>query len=507
MASPDCCVIHKIRYDPPGADPASSQDACKALAESQKLGSHSRISGEELGFAARAAGGAPWSFEYSARSKSSMTAASSRLGGAKQRSTLAMLLLGRNQVVSRDQLIDGLWGVSLPPSAGSTLETNVSRLRRVLLDDGHGARLVTQPPGYRLRVEAGELDLDRFETLLDRARTAHAADDHEAAANDLREALSLVRGAPLEDLAHAPFARDEIGRLEELLLAALKQRLDVDLAVGRHAEVVGELESLALRNPFRETLWRQLMLALYRSGRQGEALNAFDRVRRILAEELGLEPGRTLQHLHRQILQQDRSLEHVPTSSGSAAVATSTAGSFADLTTLSGVSPSAPASAPPPMVAEPPATPPRGEHRVLRRRSPPSRRAFIAGVALALAAVLAATLVPRVLGGGDGATTTFRPTTAFRPGTALIDLATGKAITSIPLARRCGVRLSDLRRRALLGEQLLPRLLRRGRSEDGRILRQVNPPAWRVDVSRDSATLTPFAVQGNTLWSAPATTS
>jgi len=220
-----------------------------------------------------------------------------RLGGAKQRSTLAILLLGRNRVVARDRLIEGLWGASPPPTAGATLDTYLSRLRRLLPGDAGAARLVTQPPGYRLRVEAGELDLERFETLLDRARRGYASGDARAAARDLREALSLFRGTPLEDLVHAPFAQAEIGPLEELRLSALERRLEADLADGRDAELVSELEALTARHPFRETLWAQLMLALYRAGRQAEALNAFDRARRTLAEEFGLEPGQALKQL------------------------------------------------------------------------------------------------------------------------------------------------------------------------------------------------------------------
>src|SRR5919106_5350724 len=166
------------------------------------------------------------------------------LGGAKQGSTLALLLLGRNRVVSRDHLVDGLWGASPPPSAGATLETYVSRLRRVLRDEGDDARLLTQSPGYRLRVEPGEFDLERFETLLDDGREARAAGNPLKAGKALRDALALFRGEPLEDLAHVPFAAEEIRRLEELRLAALEERLDADLAVGRHAELVAELESL-----------------------------------------------------------------------------------------------------------------------------------------------------------------------------------------------------------------------------------------------------------------------
>jgi SARP family transcriptional regulator, regulator of embCAB operon len=157
------------------------------------------------------------------------------LGGAKQRSALAMLVLGRNGVVSRDRLIDGLWGPSPPPSAGPTLDTYISRLRRVLPEDERGARLLTQAPGYRLRVEPGELDLERFEHLLSQARAARAAGDPASAGEQLRHALSVFRGDPLEDLVRVPFAAVEVGRLEELRLRALEQRLDADLAAGRHA--------------------------------------------------------------------------------------------------------------------------------------------------------------------------------------------------------------------------------------------------------------------------------
>ncbi len=135
------------------------------------------------------------------------------LGGGKQRATLAILLLRRNEVVSRDQLIDGIWGASPPPTAGPTLNAYVSRLRSVLPEDGRGARLTTQPPGYRLRVEPGELDLERFETLLGHARSALASGEARTGREALREALCLFRGTPLEDLTHAPFAQAEIGRL------------------------------------------------------------------------------------------------------------------------------------------------------------------------------------------------------------------------------------------------------------------------------------------------------
>jgi DNA-binding SARP family transcriptional activator/ABC-type transport system substrate-binding protein len=417
------------------------------------------------------------------------------LGGAKQRSTLAMLLLGRNRVVSRDQLIDGLWGASPPPSAGPTLDTYISRLRRVLEDGGGSARLVTQPPGYRLRVEAGELDLERLETLLDQARRARLAGDPQGAGKDLREALSLFRGAPLEDLVHAPFAQAEIRRLAELRLDALVQRLEADLAVGRHAEVVGELESLAAQYPFREVLWGQLMLALYRSGRQAEALLAFDRARRTLAEELGVDPGAPLTQLHQQIVQQDPSLEIRTESAAPAAVATPTSRSPAPSTGHSGAPPSAPASASSPILAEKPSPPPRtrGQDRALPQRSVPRRRALIVG-ALTLAVLLGAVFIPRVVGGGGDATI------ASGPGTALIDLQSEKVIASIPLSQLAVAAYPVFADGHFWVNNFSPNSYVEIEPKTGRILRQVNPPARPVEGSSESETLTPFAVQGNILW-------
>jgi DNA-binding SARP family transcriptional activator/ABC-type oligopeptide transport system substrate-binding subunit len=404
-----------------------------------------------------------------------------------------MLLLGRNQVVSRDRLIDGLWGASPPPSASPSLETYVSRLRRVLPGDGNDARLVTQPPGYRLRVEAGELDLERCETLLDQARAARAAGDFESARNAFREALSLFRGAPLEDLVHAPFAQAEIGRLEEVRLGALEQRLEADLAVGRHAEVVGELESLAARHPFREVLWGQLMLALYRSGRQGEALLAFDRARRTLAEEFGVDPGQLLTQLHFQILQQDPSLEPSAAAAAPAVVMTSTRGARAPRVSGSGA-PSAPASAQSPIVAEPSTPSTRGEDRVVDRRSLSKRPAVVVAVALAVAVTLGVVFILRRVGAEGDATT------AAGPGTVLIDLASGKVTTSIPLSRLAVSAYPLFADGHFWVHNFFPNSFVEIDPKTGRILRQVNPPPWPVDVSAESETLTPFAVQGNTLW-------
>ena len=223
------------------------------------------------------------------------------LGGARQRALLAALLLHANEVVSIDRLIDALWAQSPPPTAAKAVQVYVSRLRK---EFGEG-RLVTRAPGYVLRVERSELDLGRFEQLLSEARGADPA----TAPQKLRRALALWRGPALSDLAYEPFLQTEIARLEELRRAALDQRIDADLAAGRHAELVGELEALIAEHPLREHLRCQLMLALYRSGRQADALAAYREARRQFAEDLGLEPSKELQRLERAILDQDPSLE------------------------------------------------------------------------------------------------------------------------------------------------------------------------------------------------------
>jgi DNA-binding SARP family transcriptional activator len=215
------------------------------------------------------------------------------LGGARQRAVLAILLTRANEVVSTERLIDELWGDHPPKAAANAVQYFVSRLRKVLGPD----RIVTRPPGYLIRVERGEFDLERFELLVGRG---------DAAA--LPEALSLWRGPALADLAHEAFAAAEIGRLEELRLVALERRIDSDLDLGRHAQVVGELEKLVAEHPLRERLRALLMHALYRSGRQAEALAAYQEARKALVE-LGLEPGRTLQELERAMLRRDVSLE------------------------------------------------------------------------------------------------------------------------------------------------------------------------------------------------------
>jgi DNA-binding SARP family transcriptional activator len=223
------------------------------------------------------------------------------LGGAKQRALLAVLLLNANQAVSVDRLMDELWGDQPPATATKSIQVYVSRLRRQLGD----GRLLTRPPGYLLQVDPSELDLARFEQLLTQASEEAPRD----AAETLREALAFWRGPALADLAYERFAQPHIVRLEELRLTALESRIEADLASGRHAELVGELEALVAEHPLRERLRGHLMLALYRSGRQAEALQAYRAARLELSEELGLEPGEDLRRLERAILQQDPSLD------------------------------------------------------------------------------------------------------------------------------------------------------------------------------------------------------
>jgi DNA-binding SARP family transcriptional activator len=222
------------------------------------------------------------------------------LGGVKQRSLLAMLLLHANQVVSTDRLIDALWGASPPITSGKSIQVHVSRLRKALGDN----RLATQAPGYVLYVDAAELDLARFEQLVAEARRA----PHDTASAKLREALALWRGPPLADLAYEQFAQAELARLDELRLGAVEQRLESDLALGRHGELVAELEALIAQHPLRERFRYQLMLALYRGERQAEALEAYRRARQELSEELGLEPSESLKQLEAKILRQDPEL-------------------------------------------------------------------------------------------------------------------------------------------------------------------------------------------------------
>ncbi len=231
------------------------------------------------------------------------------LGSAKQRALLAILLLHGNEVVSRDRLINDLWGERPPESASHSLEVYVSRLRKALQPDGGESLLVTRPGGYALRLGSEQLDLSRFEHLAESGRSALAAGNYDTAAVQLREALSLWRGPALGDLAYEPFARPEAERLEEQRLAALEERIEAELALGRHAALIGELESLSREHPLRERLRGQLMLALYRCGRQAEALEAYRKTRHHLLDELGIDPSPALRRLEQAILRQDPALE------------------------------------------------------------------------------------------------------------------------------------------------------------------------------------------------------
>jgi DNA-binding SARP family transcriptional activator len=225
------------------------------------------------------------------------------LGGSKRRAVLAFLVLHANEVVGRDRLIDELWGEQAPRNASAALHSHVSRLRKQLGPDV----LATRAWGYIVRTEPGEIDLERFQRLVDDAEPLPARER----AEKLREALALWRGGPLEDLAFEPALARDVARLEELRLAVLENRIDADLEAGYRNDITGELEALIAEHPLRERLRGQLILALYRGGRQAEALEVYRETRRVLADELGLEPSPELRELERAILRQDPSL--VPT--------------------------------------------------------------------------------------------------------------------------------------------------------------------------------------------------
>jgi peptide/nickel transport system substrate-binding protein len=245
------------------------------------------------------------------------------LGSRKQRAVLAILLLRANEVVSPDALIDDLWGEHPPPSAPHTLQVYVSRLRSVLRAAGASdGVLVTRPGGYLLRVGFGELDLHRFEQLAEDGRRALAAESFDRAAEKLGSALGQWRGRALADLEFEPFARVEVERLEERRLLAVEDMIDAELGRARHSQVIPDLEALVVQHPLRERLRGQLMLALYRSGRQADALAAFQDGRDYLGEELGLEPGSAMRELQHAILRQDGSLEPPENGHGSSPVIT-----------------------------------------------------------------------------------------------------------------------------------------------------------------------------------------
>jgi DNA-binding SARP family transcriptional activator len=227
------------------------------------------------------------------------------LGGRKPRAVFAVLALHANEVVAADRLIDKVWGEDVPDDAAAALRLNISRLRKVLPGDV----LVTRPPGYVLRVGPGELDLHRFERLVEEGRRLLAGSQAADAAARLRDALALWRGPALAEFAYDDFAQTALARLEEIRLGALELRIVADLALGRNDELVGELRALVAEYPLRERLRGCLMTALYRSGRQAEALDVYQDARRTLVDELGIEPGPALRELERAVLRQDQALD------------------------------------------------------------------------------------------------------------------------------------------------------------------------------------------------------
>jgi DNA-binding SARP family transcriptional activator len=228
------------------------------------------------------------------------------LGGPRQRATLAILLLSANRVVSVERLADDLYAGAAPVTAVTQVQRQISELRRAL---GTPSVIETRSPGYVIRLSREQLDLHRFERLTEEAGRALSDGEAGVAARLLREALRLWRGAPLADFAYESFAQAASERLEEIRLAALAQQIDAELALGHHGQLIGQLEQLVGERPFHELFRAQLMIALYRSGRQAEALEVYRKARAALVEEFGIEPTRALRELERAILAQDRSLE------------------------------------------------------------------------------------------------------------------------------------------------------------------------------------------------------
>jgi YVTN family beta-propeller protein len=291
------------------------------------------------------------------------------LGGPQQRALLADLILNAGSIVSTARLIDDLWSDAPPPAAGHTIETYIARLRRVLRDGSRPEVLLTRQPGYLLDAEPGQVDAFRFQQLMKDGTAAAERGDHEQASAVLGTALALWRGQALADVAAAPFAQAAARRLTNQHLLAQERRIGCDLALGRAQDLTGELEALIGGHPYHEPFHRQLMLALYRSGRQSDALAAYRRARGQLADELGIEPGPELRRLEQAILRQDPGLElgQPPTARPPPAAR--------------------PEAAPPSSPPGPPPVPGRRWHR---------RRALTAaGVALAVAAAVAVPLALR----------------------------------------------------------------------------------------------------------------
>ncbi len=252
--------------------------------------------------------------------------------GVKLRSLVAILALHRGEPVGAERLITELWGDAPPGNPANALQATVSQLRRAF----GAAKIVTSDAGYALAIAPDDLDVVRFERLVADGRRQLVAGDPAAASRTLNAALALCRDEALVEFAYAEFATGERARLDELALAAVEARIEADLALGRHGDVAGELEALCQRHPLRERLWELLMLALYRAGRQADALRAFSDARTALVEELGIDPGPALKELEARVLAQDPTLG-APPEDRLAAVAPGSVGNLrAPLTTFVG---------------------------------------------------------------------------------------------------------------------------------------------------------------------------
>ena len=322
------------------------------------------------------------------------------LGRLKERMVLAVLLLHANELVSRERLIDELWGAAPPPTARKAVNVYVSQLRKTLSRNGRDP-VATVDGGYRLLADPGLVDADRLRSLLSDARDRMAGGESAAASTLLRQALGLWRGPTLAGLQLESLGREEVAQLDELRLTALMDRIDCDLAQGRHDQVLGELQVLVTEHPLRERLRSQQMLALYRSDRQADALDAYQAARHALIDELGIEPSESLQRLQQAILRHDPALE-LPT--GTVAV--------------KGAAP-APAPAADAAVATPRARPRP------RRRALPRRRVAVAALAVAAAATPVAVLSTR----GGGPRPPSSPVSYVEPNSvARVDPATGRFV-------------------------------------------------------------------------------
>jgi DNA-binding SARP family transcriptional activator len=232
------------------------------------------------------------------------------LGGVKQRAILGYLLLHTNKVVPTSRILKAMWDDNPPATARKMVQNAVSGIRRVLIGQGGELpALRTHPPGYQLRVHTEDVDLHRFRTLAREGRQAIAEDDPARGAELLRGALSFWRGRALADLVEAGYRWSELAALEDERLSTLEDRLEAELTCGRHREITPELEVLTATEPLRERLSQQFMLALYRSGRQADALRVYRRTRDALIDTVGLEPGRALQELQQRILDHDAAIQ------------------------------------------------------------------------------------------------------------------------------------------------------------------------------------------------------